>query len=232
MLEVVPGRTEESATELWKSLPLSQRKQISAIAMDMWPAFIQAAEKMVPEADIVFDKFHVSKHLNEAVDTVRRQEQKRLLREEDDSLTGTRQLWLYAPRNLSEGQQARFEKVKQSDLKTAKAWAIKENFRVFWTYHNTYGARQFFKKWFCWAARCQLEPIKKVAKMIHRHLENLLTYCRHKITNAVSEGLNSKVQSIKSAARGFRQFANYRTRILFYCGKLDLTPRLLTHEVS
>jgi transposase len=89
--------------------------------MDMWPAFIQAAERMVPKADIVFDKFHVSKHLNEAVDTVRRQEQKRLLREEVDSLTGTRQLWLYAPRNLSEGQQTRFEKVKQSDLKTAKA---------------------------------------------------------------------------------------------------------------
>jgi len=224
VLEVVPGRTEESATELWKSLPESQRKQIKAIAMDMWPAFIQAAEQMVPKADIVFDKFHVSKHLNEAVDTVRRQEQKRLLQEDDSSLTGTRQLWLYAPRNLSEGQQARFEQVKHSDLKTAKAWAIKENFRVFWTYHNTYGARQFFKRWFGWAARCQLTPVTKVAKMIHRHLENLLTYCRHKITNAVSEGLNSRVQSIKSAARGFRQFANYRTRILFYCGKLDLAP--------
>jgi len=224
VLEVVPGRTEESATELWKSLPESQRKQIKAIAMDMWPAFIQAAEQMVPKADIVFDKFHVSKHLNEAVDTVRRQEQKRLLQEDDSSLTGTRQLWLYAPRNLSEGQQARFEQVKHSDLKTAKAWAIKENFRVFWTYHNTYGARQFFKRWFGWAARCQLIPVTKVAKMIHRHLENLLTYCRHKITNAVSEGLNSRVQSIKSAARGFRQFANYRTRILFYCGKLDLAP--------
>ena len=232
VLEVAARRIEESATGLWKALPQSQRKPIKAIAMDMWPAFIQAAERMVPKADIVFDKFHVSKHFKEAVDTVRRQEQKRLLREEVDSLTGTRQLWPYAPRNLSEGQQARFEKVKRSDLKTAKAWAIKENFRVFWTYHNTYGARQFFKKWFCWAARCQLEPIKKVAKMIHRHLENLLTYCRHKITNAVSEGLNSRVQSTKSAARGFRQFANYRTRILFYCGKLDLTPRFLTHEVS
>jgi transposase len=159
---------------------------------------------MVPEADIVFDKFHVSKHLNEMVDTVQRQEQKRLLREENDSLTGTRQRWLYDPRNLSQRQQALFEKVKQSDLKTPKTWAVKENFRVFWTYHNTYGARQFFKKWFCWSARRQLEPIKKVAKMIHRHLENLLTYCRHKITNAVSEGLNSRVQSIKSAACDFR----------------------------
>lgn len=224
VLEVVPGRTEESATELWKSLPNSQLKQIKAVSLDMWPGFINATEKMVPDADIVFDKFHISKHFNEAVDDVRREEQKRLLQADDDSLTGTRQLWLYNPRNLSEEQQARFERVKQSDLKTARAWAIKENFRIFWTYHNTYGARQFFKRWYAWAARCQLAPITKVAKLIHRHLENLLTYCRHKITNAVSEGLNSQIQSIKSAARGFRQFANYRIRILFYCGKLDLAP--------
>jgi transposase len=187
---------------------------------------------MLPKADIVFDRFHVSKHLNEAVDTVRRLEPKRLLGAKDESLTGTRQLWHYAPPNLSEGQQARFEKGKQSALKTAKARAIKENFSVFWTYNTTYGARHFFKNWFCWAARCQLEPIKRIAKMIHHHLENLLTYCRHKITNAVSEGLNSRVQSTKSASRRFRQFANYRTRILRYCGKLDLTHRFLTHEVS
>jgi transposase len=69
----------------------------------------------------------------------------------------------------------------------------------------------------------------KVAQTIKRQLENLLTYCRHKITNAKSEGINSRVQSIKSAARGFRLFANYRIRILFHCGKLDLSPSTLTH---
>ena len=197
----------------------------------MWPAFIHAAEQMVPKADIVFDKFHVFKHLNEAVDTARRQEQKRLLQEEHNSLTGTRQLWLYAPRNLSEEQQARFEQVKQSVLKTAKAWAIKENLRVFWTYHNTYGARQFVKR-LVRLDSSQLTPITKNTKMIHTHLKNLLTYCGPRITNTVSEGLNSRVQSIKSEARGFRQFANYQTRILFCCGKLDLAHWVSTHEVT
>jgi transposase len=108
---------------------------------------------MVPKAHIVFDKFHVFKHLKEAVDTVRRQKQKRLLQEDDSSLTVTTQLRLYAPRNHGEGQQARFEQVKQSDLKTAKAWAIKENFRVLWTYHNTNGVRLFFNRLFGWATR-------------------------------------------------------------------------------
>jgi transposase len=86
-------------------------------------------------------------------------------------------------------------------------------------------ARRFFKDWYAWVSRSQLKPLVKVAKMLKAHLENILTYLRHPITNAVTEGLNSKIQSIKSNARGFRNFENYRTRILFCCGKLDLYPR-------
>ena len=85
-------------------------------------------------------------------------------------------------------------------------------------------ARKFFKSWFGWASRSQLKPIIKVAKMLKRHFENIITYLRHPITNAVTEGLNSKIQAIKANARGFRSFANDRTRILFFCGKLDLYP--------
>ena len=70
----------------------------------------------------------------------------------------------------------------------------------------------------------RLEPLKKVARLIDGHWQEILNYIKHRITNAVSEGLNSRIQSIKSAARGFRSFANYRIRILFHCGKLDLNP--------
>jgi transposase len=119
VLEVVPGRTEESAVQLWESLADSQRKRGKAVAMDMWQPFVQAAEKMVPKADIVFDKFHIPKHLNEAVDTVRRQEHKRLLQADHETLKGTRQLWLYAARNLPEPKRDEFESPKQADLKTA-----------------------------------------------------------------------------------------------------------------
>ena len=81
-----------------------------------------------------------------------------------------------------------------------------------------------FKQWFGWVSRSRLKPVVEVAQMLRRHLENLLTYLRHHITNAVTEGLNSKIQTIKSAARCFHNFRNYRIRILFFCGNLNLYP--------
>lgn len=77
--------------------------------------------------------------------------------------------------------------------------------------------------------RCRLRPVVEVAKMLKRHLPNLLSYLRYRITNATSEGFNSVIQALKYAARGFRSFQNYRTRILLFCGKLDLRPRLPCH---
>lgn len=97
-------------------------------------------------------------------------------------------------------------------------------FRHFWSYRYEGSARKFFKEWFGWASRSRLKPIIKVARMLKARFENIITYLCHPITNAVTEGLNSKIQAIKANARGFRSFANYRTRILFFCGKLDLHP--------
>ncbi len=90
-------------------------------------------------------------------------------------------------------------------------------------------AADFFSDWYGWAVRSQLPPIVAKAKMLKRHLDHLLSYFRQPITNATSEGFNSKIQSLKSAARGFRVFENYRTRILFYCGKLQLAPDGISH---
>jgi len=229
VLEVSEERTTEAAEKLWKSLPQSQREKVQAVAMDMSSAYEGATRKWAPQAEIVHDKFHVSKHLNEAVDKVRRQENKDLQSRDDNRLKQTRQLWLFAEHNLSEQHVARFGDLRESDLKTARAWALKENFRWFWSYQYAGNAKKFFQEWYGWACRSRLPPIQKVAKMLKGRLDNLLTYMRHPITNAAVEGFNSKIQSIKSAARGFRSFANYRLRILFYCGKLDMTPPSPTH---
>ncbi len=147
----------------------------------------------------------------------------------DERLTGSKQLWLFNPENLSEDRWIEFEALKDQELKTSRAWAIKEQFRWFWEYRYAGNARKFFDQWYGWATRSRLKPIIKVAKMLKRHLDNILTYFRHGITNAMSEGFNSRIQSIKSQARGFRAFENFRTRILFYCGKLDLLPPGFTH---
>ncbi|MEM6692317.1 MAG: ISL3 family transposase [Planctomycetota bacterium] len=215
VLEVSAGRTIESCDKLWKTLSGEQRDAVSGISMDMWQAFMTSAKKNVPEAEIVHDKFHVSKHLNNAVDKVlRRQENKQLRSEGDDRLKGTRQLWLYNEDNLDEDRYYELLTAMRRDLRTGRAWAIKENFRHFWTYVYAFSAEGFFNRWYGWAIRSRLDPVKKVARMLKEHLDGILSYFRHRITNAITEGFNSRIQSIKSAARGFKNLSNYRLRIL------------------
>ncbi len=224
VLDVVEERTTEAADRLWDTLSPEQKQAVEAVAVDMWEPFIQTIQKQVPEADIVHDKFHVSKYLGEAVDKVRRAEHKELMAQGDETLKGTRQLWLYNPQHFSPEQAQEFSALKDLQLKVARAWAAKELFSKFWEYQEEGWARRFFKDWFGWVSRSRLKPVVEVAQMLKRHLENLLTYLKHHITNAVTEGLNSKIQSLKAAARGFRNFSNYRIRILFFCGKLNLYP--------
>ena len=224
VLDVVEERTTEAADQLWETLSLEQKQTVEAVAVDMWEPFMRTIAKQVPEADIVHDKFHVSKYLGEAVDKVRRAEHKELMAQGDETLKGTRQLWLYNPQNFSPEQREEFSALKDLHLKVARAWAAKELFSKFWNYQEEGWARRFFKDWFGWVSRSRLKPVVEVAHMLKRHLDNLLTYLKHHITNAVTEGLNSKIQSLKSAARGFRNFRNYRIRILFFCGKLNLYP--------
>jgi transposase len=225
VLDVEEERTEEAAAAVWLTLSPEQKQGVEAVAVDMWEPFIRTVQKQAPNADIVHDKFHVSKYLGEAVDKVRRQEHKELMAQGDETLKGTRQLWLYNPENFSENQAEEFSALKDLQLKVARAWAAKELFSKFWEYQQEGWGRRFFKDWFGWVSRSRLKPVVEVAQMLKRHLDNLLTYLKHRITNAVTEGLNSKIQSLKSAARGFRNFDNYRIRILFFCGKLNLYPQ-------
>lgn len=224
VLDVVPGRTEEATQEVWKSLSKRQRAGLAAVAIDMWQAYENSVREHAPQADIVHDKFHVAKHLTEAVDKVRRQEHKRLKAQGDDRLTGTRQLWLFTPENLSDEKSRRLESLRRESLQTSRAWGLKDYFRWFWTHADAKSGREFFADWYAWAIRSRLKPMKTVARMLKTRLPQLLTWFRHRITNSMSEGFNSVIQTLKANARGFRNFANYRTRILFFCGKLQLKP--------
>jgi transposase len=226
VLEVVPERTIAACDKLWKTLTKQQLGQVKSVSMDMWQAFMSSAAKNVPKAKIVHDKFHIAKYLGEAVDKVRRAEHRELNQDGESPLTGLRQLFLYNEENLDEDSYFEVLTIQRADLKTGRAWAIKENFRHFWTYLSRRWGKTFFDQWYGWAIRSRLTPIKKVARMLKNHLDGLLNYFDHRVTNAMSEGFNSRIQSIKSAARGFRKFENYRIRILFYCGKLELMPEL------
>lgn len=198
ILEVKEGRDQEAAELLFATLGEQQLGQVEAVAMDMAGFYAAATQEALPQAAIVHDKFHIAKQLGEAVDKVRRQEHKELLAEGDATLKGSRQLWLFNPQNMSAGQRAIFAKLKDLNLKVSRAWAMKELFTELWNYSYEASARKFFKRWFGWASRSRLKPIIKVARMLKAHVENILTYLRHPITNAVTEGLNSKIQAINS----------------------------------
>ena len=220
--EVSEGRSEESAQQLMDSLSCAQRESVEAVALDMWPAYMNARRKNLPLAFDVHDRFHVSKHLGEAIDSVRRAENKRLCQDGDESLKGTRWLWLKRTRSVAEEQA--FAALEKDHLEVARAWQLRELFDRFWSFRDPEHAGAFFLGWFSRAIESGLAPVTRVARMLKAHLEGLLGYCFHPISNAASEGFNSKIQTIKAAARGFRFFEKYRIAILFYCGKLDLNP--------
>jgi len=206
------------------ALTEAQQTQVTAVALDMWKAYENAVSDKLPNADIVHDRFHISQHLNEAVDKVRRKENKELVGTGDGRLKGSKFAWLTNEENVSEKFTESFDKLKNSDLKVARAWALKELFRDFWEYKTAGWAKKHFDKWYSWAIRSRLEPIKAKARMIKSHLDNTLTYFKHRISNAASEGLNSKIQTVKSNARGYRSFDGFRNSILFYCGGLEMAP--------
>jgi transposase len=197
--------------------------------MDMWGPYISSTLEHVPGAadKIVFDKFHVVAHLKKAIDDVRKAEHKQLKGLGDTTLTGTKYLWLMARRRFDRGAWVDFEALRKSDLRTARAWAIVELFSRFWNYLSPTWARKLFERWYAWAIRSRLEPIKKVARMIKAHLPNILTYLRHRVTNAATEGMNAKIQWIKATGRGFTNRENFRVAILFHCGGLDLYPHTI-----
>jgi len=225
VLEVVQGRDTEATDKLLQSIPPDQRNSVEAVAVDMWEPYRLSIEKNFPNADIVHDKFHISGYLGKAVDTVRKQEHKILQKEGSNYLVGTKYLWLTNTKNWSEKHNEQYKNLKEITLKTSRAWAIKEAFLNFWDYIYLACARKYFQRWYFWATHSRLKPVIKAAKTLKRHMENILTYFKHRITNAVAEGLNSKIQNIKSNARGYRNFDNYRVAILFYCGNLELYPQ-------
>ena len=120
-----------------------------------------------------------------------------------------------------------FSALRQAHLKSARAWALKQSAMELFTYKSETWARKHFKWWHGWSVRSRLEPMIKVAGMLKRRFENIITYLEHPITNAASESINAKIQWVKYTARGFRNKRNFVNAIYFHAGGLDLDP--LTH---
>ena len=226
VLYVGEDRRRSSLDGFWESLTAEQLSSIEAVAMDMWDPYVASVREHLPEADrkIVYDKFHIAQHLGKAVDRVRRKENKTLKAAGDDRLAGTRYDWLRNPAAMEPKDRREFAELRKSGLKTARAWALKETAMALFSYVYERPTRKHFRWWYNWAVRCRLEPIIEVARMLKRRFENIITYLRHRVTNAASESLNSRIQWVKYTARGFRNKQNFIHAIYFHCGGLDLAP--------
>ena len=224
-------RKEASLAAYFEAFPKECRENVEAISLDMWPAYINACRDKVPGADskMVFDRFHIMRHVVEAVDKVRKQEHKALMKAGDATLTKSKYLWLTNPENMTNKARERFAELKTTELKTGRAWALKEALRELWDYKSLAWATKFWQRWYFWATHSRLAPMIEAAKLIARHLPNVLTYFTHRITNAVAEGLNSKIATVQKRACGYRNPNHFKIAVYFHCGGLNLYPAAVTH---
>ena len=223
---IADERKAESLENYYRGLSSEQLEGIKAVAMDMWEPYFQATMSQLPNAEgkIVFDRFHVMGYVTKAVDTVRKKEHRELMKNGDETLKGSKYLWLYGRENVPESRRAEFNRLRGQEMKVGRAWALKETLRRLWHYVYPSSGQKFWKQWYFWATHSQLEPMKEAAATLKRHIRNILMYFTHRITNAMSEGINGKIQAIKKMANGFRNPENFKTAIFFHCGGLDLYP--------
>ena len=189
---------------------------IEEMCCDMSPAFISGVAKQFPQAHITFDKFHVLKILNEAVDQVRREET-----QDRPELKGSRYVWLKNRSHLKSSQAEQLESltIKKLNLKTSRAYHIKLNFQEFYQ-QPPQTAETFLKKWYFWATHSRLEPVKKAAYTIKNHWHGVLRWFTSRINNGILEGINSLIQAAKARARGYRTERTLATMIYLIAGKL------------
>lgn len=221
------GKDAKTIERFGKELGAHQAsaEQIQEVTMDMSPAFISGVAQTFPDAEITFDKFHVIKHLNEALDEVRRQEQK-----QNPALKGSRYIWLKNPDKLKSWQLETLASLRKSNCKTARAYQMKLTFQdIYDTVKDPDVAEIGFKKWLSWAVRSRLEPIKSFAKTVKNHFQGIMRYFKSGLTNGPVEGINSRIQEARRRAKGFRNTDNFIAIIYLVAGKLPMQD-ITTHS--
>ena len=175
-------------------------KAIKHVCIDMSAAYIAGVAKYLPDAEVTFDAFHVIKLANEAVETVRREEVKT-----EPALRGSRWTWLKSPSLWNVRQLSDFHWLSRARLKTANAWRLKEALRdLYASATDSVHAAAIFSAWYQWARRSRLEPFKRLALTLDKHLAGILATFDSRISNGRAEGINSLIQAAKAKARGYR----------------------------
>jgi len=209
-------RSEESMDEFYKNLGKESCAKIRLAVMDMWKAFSNSTVRHAPGAAILFDKFHVMKHLGEALDKVRKSEYRRLTGKNQKFIKGQKYTLLSHRANLTTTGRKSLKTLLAANKRLNTAYLLKESFGQLWSYTSEAWARKFFKNW-CASLKWQrLKPYEEFAKMIKSHWEGIAAYCKpeNKVALGFVEGFNNKIRVIQRRAYGLRDEEYLRLKIL------------------
>ena len=225
LLWVGDDRTEEAVRPFFTQAMGKRRCQtLRVVCMDMWAPYAKLVRDHAVKAQILFDRFHIVKHLNEAVDAARKDLWRKLSSKERVDFKGTRWLLLKNPWNLNDSQKERLSTLVRWNTPLVRAWYLKESFQLFWTYKQPWRAQQHLLKWMNSAMRSKLEPFKRSARMLRSHLDGVLAWTKTRLSNGAVEGMNNKIKSISHRSFGFRSAENFIAAIYHCCARLPLPP--------
>lgn len=223
LLWVGEDRTEEAVKKFFtEGLGKRRCRTLRVVCMDMWAAYVNLVSEHAPQAQILFDRFHIVKHLQEAVDEVRRSEVRRLTGKEKVTFKSTRWLLLKNPWNLTNEQKERLSTLVRWNSPIVRAYYLKESFQLFWDYKQEKRAQDLLKKWMSSAMRSRLEPFKKFVRMLRSHLGGILPWTKLQLSNGAVEGMNNKIKSISHRSFGFRKAQYFIAAIYHCCARLPL----------
>jgi transposase len=231
LLWIGKDRTAKSFLGFFRMLGAKRSQALRFVCSDMWKAFLKVIAKKAGQAIHVLDRYHIMAKMNKAIDEVRAQEVKRLKREgKEPVLKHARWCVLKRPENLTEPQATKLAELLKCNLRTVRAYLLREEFQRFWEYKSPYWAGRFLRQWCTQAMRSQLEPMKKVARMLRTHEELLLNWFRAKgtVSAGVVEGLNYNVKLTMRKAYGFRSETAVKVALYHRLG--DLPEPKFAHE--
>lgn len=216
------GRKAATARVFFEAMGPAWCEQIRAVCCDMWAPYEEVVREYCPHAVIVFDKFHIIRHLLNAVNDVRKAEARELRKTHPGLLAGTRYLWLKNPENLTPAQEQRLSSLEKLNLKINRAYLLKDLFSLLWSYRSKKQALEFLRWWFWKATHSRLPAFRRLAWMLRRHEDGILAWFRAPIDNGAVEAMNNNAKAISHRARGYRTEKTFTLAMLHCLGKLSL----------
>lgn len=225
LLWIGRDRTEETLRSFFDEFGSEFSLSLRHVCSDMWKPYLKVIAGYAVNALNILDRFHIMKHMSEAVDEVRRDEVRRLKSEKKEAvLSKSRWCFLKRPENLTEKQSLRLGELLGMNLRTVKAYMLKESFQLFWEYERPSWAGRYLDSWCRMAMRSRMEPMKKFARMIRSHRELILNWFKaHKeLSSGIVEGMNNKARTRIKMAYGYRNVQTFITALFHQMGKLPV----------